>query len=81
MAVGKLWAEGEGSKDVSLSPPWRGSIRDALGALRQAEEGRDFQRGTVRLEAAAVRYYYRRGRLVHSVTCDVPHATMEAVNA
>lgn len=82
VAVGQLWAEGEASKEVSLSLPWCGSLRGAVAALRQTENGGgDFQRGTVRLEAATVRYRYRRGRAVHSVTCAVPERTVDAVNA
>lgn len=84
-AFGQLWAEGEASKSVSLTMPGRefgGGLRAAIRKLRDSENGGgDFQPGTVRLEAVAVRYSYRKGRSVHSVYCDAPETTVEAVNA
>jgi hypothetical protein len=84
-AFGELWAEGEASKSVSLTMPGQefgGSLRAAIHKLREKENrGGDFQPGSVRLEAVAVHYSYRKGRVVHSVTCDAPEATVEAVNA
>lgn len=81
--VGRLWMGGEGCKEVSTRVHWRGSLRNALAALLQNENGRDFQRGTVRIEAANVRYAYTRSNpaFVHYVTCAVPESAVNAVNS